>query len=129
MNILFFLTPKSEVKYLETNLTIRQTSLKFFIHEFTSVPVLDQDGHYVRSVSEGDLFRYFMNHPDKRIEEFHENIMELGEERVYHSIYHNQNMEDLYALIEQQNYIPVLDDRDIFIGIITRKKVIEYLKK
>jgi len=128
MNILFFLTPKAEVAYLEDSYTIRQTAEKMFYHKYTSVPVLDKEGHYVRSVSDGDLFRFLMEH-NQMFDGHNINIMKLGESRKYQTISHDQDMEDLIPIIEKQNYIPVLDDRGIFIGIITRKKVIEYLTK
>ena len=129
MNILFFLTPKSEVAYLESTYSIRQTAEKMFIHGYSAVPVLDKDGHYIRTVSDGDLFRYTMEKAKMNINDYNDdNILLLGEAREFKSIKHSASMDELYHLIINQNFIPVLDDRDIFIGIITRKKVIEYLK-
>ena len=39
----------------------------------------------------------------------------------------NSSMDDLVKLIVDQNFVPVVDDRGVFIGIITRKAVINYL--
>ena len=39
------------------------------------------------------------------------------------------NILDLADLIVSQNYVPVIDDRNIFIGIVTRKRVIQELIK
>ena len=36
-------------------------------------------------------------------------------------------MEELFERITNQNFVPVTDDRGIFIGIITRKDIITYL--
>ena len=36
-------------------------------------------------------------------------------------------MEELFEKITNQNFVPVTDDRGIFIGIITRKDIITYL--
>lgn len=38
-------------------------------------------------------------------------------------------MEDLLTLSMNQNFIPVVDDRNIFIGIIRRREIIEYFAK
>ena len=37
------------------------------------------------------------------------------------------NMEDLMNKAMNQNFVPVIDDRKRFIGIITRKDLIQYL--
>ena len=39
------------------------------------------------------------------------------------------NMEDLMSKALKQNFVPVIDDNKIFIGIITRKDIIQYLYK
>lgn len=36
-------------------------------------------------------------------------------------------MEDLFEKITNQNFVPVVDDNGIFIGIVTRKDVLLYL--
>lgn len=36
-------------------------------------------------------------------------------------------MSELFNRSLEQNYVPVVDDRNIFIGIVTRKTIISYL--
>jgi hypothetical protein len=36
-------------------------------------------------------------------------------------------LEDLYPLISQQNYVPVVDDQNVFIGIVRRQSVVSSL--
>ena len=38
----------------------------------------------------------------------------------------NSNMEDLISKAMNQNFVPVIDDKRIFIGIVTRKDIIEF---
>ena len=52
MNIMFFLTPKSETAYLYEDYSLRQALEKIQYHRYSAVPVLDRKGHYV-----GDPFR------------------------------------------------------------------------
>ena len=42
-------------------------------------------------------------------------------------VYANSNMEDLIDKALNQNFVPVVDDNGIFIGIVTRKDVLLYL--
>jgi predicted transcriptional regulator len=37
-------------------------------------------------------------------------------------------MEDLMSLVAIQNFVPVVDDNEVFIGIIRRMDIIQYLK-
>ena len=55
MNILFFLTPKSEVAYIFENETLRQTLEKMEHRKFSCIPLLSLDGKYTGTISEGDL--------------------------------------------------------------------------
>ena len=38
----------------------------------------------------------------------------------------NVSMDDLLLRVMDQNFVPVIDDRNIFIGIITRRDIIKY---
>ena len=40
MNILFFLTPKSEVAFIESTFTLRQILEKMEIHRYSAIPIL-----------------------------------------------------------------------------------------
>ena len=66
MNVLFFLTPKSEVAYLKDEWTLRQGIEKLEYSGYTAIPMIDKEGHYLGVVTEGDFLwtlkkRYDMN--------------------------------------------------------------------
>ena len=127
MNILFFLKPKEEVEYLEIDFTIRQALEKIDNHGYSAIPVLDLDGCYVDTISDGDILMYVKNHGDlnlKKVEDI--SIKEINIRRSNKSIKIDSNMEDLLDLSLNQNFIPVVDDLNHFIGIITRKDIIKY---
>ena len=46
MNILFFLTPKSDIAYIFENETLRQTLEKMEHRKFSCIPILNPDGKY-----------------------------------------------------------------------------------
>lgn len=41
----------------------------------------------------------------------------------------SESMENLFEKITNQNFVPVVDDKGVFIGIVTRKDVLLYLAK
>ena len=57
MNILFFLTPKSEVAYIPANESLRQAFEKLKYHGYSAVPTLTDDGKYAGTITEGDVLR------------------------------------------------------------------------
>ena len=54
-NVLLFLTPKSAVAYLEEDFTLRQAVEKMKFHRYSSVPIIDKNGKYVGTITEGDI--------------------------------------------------------------------------
>ena len=55
MNILFFLTPKSEVAHIYEDDTVRQALDKMEGFRYSTIPLLSKDGTYVGTITEGDL--------------------------------------------------------------------------
>ena len=128
INILFFLTPKAEVAFLEHDYSLRQALEKMEYHQYSSIPILNEEGEYVGTITEGDILWYFC-HNDietslKQSESLH--LADVPRRLDYEPVNASSNMEDLLSKIIQQNFVPVVDDCDKFIGIIRRKDVIQY---
>lgn len=130
MNILFFLTPKNEVAYINEDETLRQTLEKMEHRKFSCIPIISQTGKYVGTISEGDLLWGM-----KKLEVFDMKsaedipIMSISRRANYKPVRVSSNMEDLIDRAINQNYVPVIDDQDNFIGLVTRKEIIKYCYK
>ncbi|MCL7749382.1 CBS domain-containing protein [Halalkalibacter alkaliphilus] len=127
MNISFFLVPKAEVAYLDLDSTMRQALEKMEYHKYSAVPIIDRHGKYIGTLTEGDLLWQV-----KDIQSF---TLELAEQIQLKDIPRKMKnkpvrieskMKDLLTLAISQNFIPVVDDHGIFIGIIRRREIIEY---
>lgn len=130
MNILFFLTPKSEVAYIFEDETLRQTLEKMEHRKFSCIPILSPDGKYTGTISEGDLLWGMKRLEIMDIKEAESvPIMAVPRRATYKPVHVNSNMEDLLDRAINQNYVPVVDDQGFFIGIITRKEIIKYCYK
>ena len=132
MNILFFLTPKSDVAYIFEDETLRQTVDKMEHRKFSCIPILNKEGKYTGTISEGDLLwgikRLNINITDlKEMEDV--SIMAIPRRATYKPVHADADMEDLLDRAINQNYVPVLDDKGSCIGIITRKELIKYCYK
>lgn len=127
MDILSFLTPKKLTYFIEENSSIRQALEKFSYHKYTAVPILNSEGEYVYTLSEGEILRFIKDNDfDKKISEL-TMISDIKRYRDYISLNINSSLDDIYKLIIQQNFIPVVDDRNVFIGIIKRKDVLNHI--
>lgn len=129
MNILFFLSPKMGLEYLHDTNTARQAIEKIRIKGYTAIPVVSKkDGSYVGTVSEGDFLWTIINNNYLNIKELENiRISDIIDKTKYQPVKIDQEMDDLLNLIMKQNFVPVVDDRNVFMGIITRRRVIEYL--
>ena len=132
MNILLFLTPKSDVAYIFEDETLRQTVEKMEHRKFSCIPILNKEGKYTGTISEGDLLwgikRLNINITDlKQMEDV--SIMAIPRRATYKPVHADADMENLLDRAINQNYVPVIDDKGSFIGIITRKEIIKYCYK
>lgn len=127
MNIAFFLTPKSEVTYSTTSATMRQVLEKMEYHTYAAIPLIDIDGKYIGAITEGDLLWKLKNTPGLTIEGTSKvSIKDVKRNTKSNTVYINSNIMDLVDLVKSQNFVPVVDDDDIFIGIIKRSDIINY---
>lgn len=129
MNVLFFLTPKNNVEYLHDTFSVRQALEKMEHHRYSSIPVIDKEGRYVETLSASD-FLWFLKSKNLNLEMCEKiSIKEIQPHRSNSSIRIDKDVNDLIDLIVNQNFVPVEDDKGVFIGIITRKSVMDYLAK
>lgn len=127
MNILFFLTPKSEVAYIYEDESLRQALEKMEYHKYSAVPVINRHGKYVGTITEGDMLWGIKNKLHLSLKEAeHVAVTVIDRRSDNRPVYASSNMEDLIDKALNQNFVPVVDDQKNFIGIITRKDIIWY---
>ena len=126
-NILFFLTPKAMCAYLYDDYTLRQALEKMEAAGYAALPILNRNGEYRGTLTEGDLLWGLKNmcYMDIRQAESRR-IMEISRRRDNVPVRVTTSMHDLVERSSVQNFVPVVDDKDTFIGIITRRAIIKY---
>lgn len=130
MNIAFFLLPKQEVAYLTHDATLRQALERMEYHRYTAVPIINDEGGYVGTVTEGDLLWFMKSRPDLTFEGTNKvKLSEVPLRLNNKTVNIDANMNDLIMLAKVQNFVPVVDDRNHFIGIVRRSEIIDYCQK
>ncbi|MBE6932914.1 MAG: CBS domain-containing protein [Ruminococcaceae bacterium] len=127
MNILFFLTPKATCKYLYDDYTIRQAIEKMEATGYAALPILTRAGAYRGVLTEGDLLRAIKNvcQMDMRLAKSH-TIMEIPHRRDNAPVHVTTDMNELVRTATDQNFVPVVDDKGDFIGIVTRRAILRH---
>lgn len=126
-NILFFLTPKAMCSFLYDDYTVRQALEKMEAAHYTALPILNRRGEYRGTLTEGDVLWAMKNmcYMDLRQAEARR-ITEISRRKEYVPVRVTASMHDLVERAAVQNFVPVVDDKDTFIGLITRKAIIQY---
>ncbi len=126
MNILFFLKPKHEIAWIYDNSTIKQALEKMRHHGFSAIPVIDRAGRYSGTLSEGDLLWEVLDGPADNPAKDKRRIKDILKGRQNAPVNVNESIEDLFLMAVHQNFIPVEDDRGLFIGIVTRGDILQF---
>ena len=129
-NILFFLTPKAMCAYLYDDYTIRQALEKMESAGYAAIPILNHRGEYRGTLTEGDLLWAMKNmcYMDMRQAEARR-VMEIARRKDNVPVRVTTSMHELVERASHQNFVPVVDDKDAFIGLITRKAIIRYCQE
>ena len=129
-NILFFLTPKAMCAFVRDDYTVRQALEKMESSGYAALPILSRNGEYKGTLTEGDLLWAMKNmcHMDMRQAQTHR-IMEIARRKDNVPVRVTTSMQDLIERATHQNFVPVVDDKGAFIGIVTRKAIIKYCEK
>ena len=135
MNAAFYLTPKSSVVYLQDDWTVKQALNQLRRHGYSAVPVIDRDGSYFGTLSEGDVLRFLfelMRDGVTDLQSACESTLVGGvvPKTRFPAAHIDIPEEELVRRALEQNFVPIVDDRNSFIGIVTRRSIMSrYLNK
>ena len=132
MNIAYFLLPKSRTAFRYDDYTVRQGLEKMRYHGYAAIPVISRSGKYVGTVSEGDFLWCLLSEEGGRratrslkdLEKLR--VRDILREETAPPVGITVSMEELLTSAMNQNFVPVVDDLENFIGIITRKDIIRW---
>ncbi len=127
-NHLFYLLPKSDTIFLTNNDSFQQAYNLFFLTNYTALPVINKKGHYVGTICEGDLLRILsLSLTNSEIDLSKLKIKDIAFKTKTEPARINESFERLVELALEQNFIPIIDDHDTFIGILRRQELIREL--
>jgi CBS-domain-containing membrane protein len=130
MNVAFFLTPKQDVVWISSEATIADALDQMQPFRHSAVPLLDEDGRYLGTLTEGDLL-WHLRHSERPWSEVAAStrVSDIARWMKNEAIHIDAEMEALLARAAVQSFVPVVDDRSVFVGMVRRTTIIEYWAK
>ena len=129
MNILRFLIPKSQVAFIQNDCSIRQGLEKMRYHGYNALPVIDAEGRYVGMVKDGDFLWLIVDRGGSDLVALEDIPLAKIIRQDNPPVKNSAPMTELLERVKENNFVPVIDDRECFIGLIRRKDVIEYFSR
>ena len=115
MNIIKIMTPKALTVFLHTGDTVRQGLELLRQHGYTAIPVLNDQGEYLGSITEGDFLRHILavGTTDRKAHEKYR-IGGLLRPDFCPPLGIRATPDQVAQALLRQNFIPIVDDRNCF---------------
>lgn len=126
MNIFNILVPKQDITYLNGSDTLDNAVPFLLASGYTAVPVIDETGCLEGVVSEGDFLRIVIERGCEAMKNM--TVRDIVHLSVDDYVLNSTEPDKIIDKILDKNFLSVIDDRNIFIGIITRRSVMLHFK-
>ena len=128
MNVISMLTLKAHTAFLYEDFTVRQGLEKLQRSGYTALPVLTREGAYVGTVTEGDFLWNILDRGDNSMRAQEKvGLKSIMRPNFNPAVGIGVGMEELVERSMKQSFIPVVDDRGMLVGIVTRQTIIRHL--
>lgn len=121
-------TPKNKVDYIYSDLSIGEAIKILEKRRYQMVPVVERGSfRYLYSLSSSDILRKIVGE-DKVKEVLEEPVSNCPIRRLVLAAPASTPIEEIFDLSANQNYVPLVDEKGAFVGILTRKAFLYYLQ-
>lgn len=130
MNIMKLIIPKSMTSYLDESWTLRQGLEKMKHHGYTAIPVLNSEGEYIGTMSEGDFLWSMTVRGDFTMKGQEDiRLSDILKKDTLPPLRIDAGMAQIVIDLMDRNFAPVVDDRNKYVGIVTRRDVLRFLSE
>lgn len=128
MNILACLTPKSDVDYVTDEATLFKVLQTMENRNFSAIPIINKKGRYIGTITSGDILGCIKENFNLSIKDSAKfPVRNVRRTRDYKAIGVHAGFEEILDKAVNQNFVPVVDDEENFIGILTRKEIMKWM--
>ena len=123
MNVIGMLRPKCSTTYLHDTDSLRDGLHIMRESGYTAVPVISEDGKYVGTVREGDFLWNMIDEGEETLDL--KQVKDILRTEWMLAATDEEGISTLIQRAMSQNFVPMVDDRNCYIGIITRRDIIQ----
>lgn len=125
MNIAKLMIPKVCTVVLHENSTIRQGLEVLSRCRYTAIPVLDAEERYVGSITEGDFLQHILRTGTTNMKDQERyRIKDILRREFCPALPIEAEFSEVVEASLRQNFVPVVDGRNVLCGIVTRRNLI-----
>ena len=126
MNVPMLLNPKQNTTFILADKSILEALAALRRSGFSSVPVITERGKYYGTVYSSDFLDYIL---DNGVSPDFNPVAEIVCQDKNPAVNIDADLKDIYDRLLDTNFVPVVDGRGCFVGIVTRKGLMTYLKR
>ena len=127
MQMAFFLLPKSETLHLTEKMTLRQAMEKMQFHGYGAVPVLNESGQYVGTITAADILWFLKDvHGANMTAAEKLQVQDVPRRHDNAPVSVSADIRDMLKVAMEENFIPIVDDLGVFIGMVRRREIMEF---
>ena len=125
VNIIRFIQTKTESTYLYDYKTVDQALRFMRSHGHTEVPVVNQSCEYLGVLNEGDFLWHILDYGGYASVK-NDRLSKLIHKGAVPALKITADDEELRAAALRCSIVPIVDDRNVFIGVIPRESILQY---
>lgn len=127
MNVAFFLTPKKQLVCANLTSTIRQIFERMRYYNCRQIIILNNKGEYAGVISKDDLIAKINTSPKLEFKDLNKvGILDIVKYMINKPIGIDSEIEDAQSSMKNKNFLPVVDDNNVFIGIVKKEDILNY---
>lgn len=123
MTLAFLLTPVADVVWLPLDASIAEAIDSLRAWRYTAVPILDPDGRYAGTVTAADLLFHLV---EVGLEG---TLAQVERRREHQAVSVDTDVRAVLAKAADQNFVPVIDSRNVLMGIVTRRAILMHVEQ
>ena len=115
---------KKKITYVYADSTLQEAVLAFAKSSYSMIPVLERESdRYLYSITATDVLNWVAD--GHHIDEAKQTpLSALSLTRLIAPCQENAELSSIADLVANQNYVPLVDEKGVFAGIVTRKNLI-----
>ncbi|MCY9807333.1 CBS domain-containing protein [Lentilactobacillus senioris] len=117
--------PAERVATVNENNNLQHVFLVLTKIKYSKIPVLDNDNHFKGLISLAMITDQMLNNDGIDGHRLENILVKDVMQTDVHAIYERENLEVILRYLVDENFLPYIDEDDVFMGIITRREILK----